>query len=91
MALGDIATDAVLAAVQIDRDRPGTAVAGDSSGGWSRIRAPHATLRQAVDTCNAPARRPRTSRNWNPGGRPLGKPSARAGWGSVADQALAVT
>ncbi|MFF1338122.1 FtsK/SpoIIIE domain-containing protein [Streptomyces sp. NPDC058290] len=53
MAFGDISPDAVLAAVQIDRDRPGTAVAGDSSGGWSRIRAPHTTLRQAVDTCNA--------------------------------------
>ncbi|KOG57965.1 plasmid transfer protein [Streptomyces virginiae] len=57
MAFGDISPDAVLAAVQIDRDRPGTAVAGDSSGGWTRIRAPHTTLRQAVDTCNAHAHR----------------------------------
>ncbi|MFE5555228.1 FtsK/SpoIIIE domain-containing protein [Streptomyces sp. NPDC056544] len=57
MAFGDISPDAVLAAVQIDKDRPGTAVAGDSSGGWSRIRAPHTTLRQAVDTCNAHAHR----------------------------------
>ncbi|MFB6825116.1 FtsK/SpoIIIE domain-containing protein [Streptomyces virginiae] len=57
MAFGDISPDAVLAAVQIDRDRPGTAVAGDSSGGWSRVRAPHTTLRQAVDTCNAHAHR----------------------------------
>ncbi|MEU9420709.1 FtsK/SpoIIIE domain-containing protein [Streptomyces sp. NPDC048272] len=57
MAFGDIAPDAVLAAVQIDKERPGTAVAGDSSGGWSRIRAPHTTLRQAVDTCNAHAHR----------------------------------
>ncbi|MFI5985898.1 FtsK/SpoIIIE domain-containing protein [Streptomyces sp. NPDC051555] len=57
MAFGDISPDAVLAAVQIDRSRPGTAVAGDSSGGWSRIRAPHTTLRQAVDTCNAHAHR----------------------------------
>ncbi|MET9960965.1 FtsK/SpoIIIE domain-containing protein [Streptomyces sp. NPDC006326] len=57
MAFGDIFPDAVLAAVQIDKDRPGTAVAGDSSGGWSRIRAPHTTLRQAVDTCNAHAHR----------------------------------
>ncbi|MFJ9344248.1 FtsK/SpoIIIE domain-containing protein [Streptomyces sp. NPDC101733] len=55
MAFGDIAPDAVLAAVQIDKDRPGTAVAGDSSGGWTRIRAPHTTLRAAVDTCNAHA------------------------------------
>ncbi|MGW6574244.1 FtsK/SpoIIIE domain-containing protein [Streptomyces sp. NPDC054945] len=57
MAFGDISPDAVLAAVQIDKDRPGTAVAGDSSGGWTRIRAPHTTLRQAVDTCNAHAHR----------------------------------
>ncbi|WP_330330397.1 FtsK/SpoIIIE domain-containing protein [Streptomyces sp. NBC_00536] len=57
MAFGDISPDAVLAAVQIDKDRPGTAVAGDSSGGWYRIRAPHTTLRQAVDTCNAHAHR----------------------------------
>ncbi|WP_328776127.1 FtsK/SpoIIIE domain-containing protein [Streptomyces goshikiensis] len=57
MAFGDISPDAVLAAVQIDKDRPGTAVAGDSSGGWSRIRAPHTTLRQAVDVCNAHAHR----------------------------------
>ncbi|GGZ74983.1 conjugal transfer protein TraS [Streptomyces subrutilus] len=57
MAFGDISPDAVLAAVQIGKDRPGTAVAGDSSGGWSRIRAPHTTLRQAVDTCNAHAHR----------------------------------
>ncbi|MGT2528405.1 FtsK/SpoIIIE domain-containing protein [Streptomyces nojiriensis] len=57
MAFGDISPDAVLAAVQIDKERPGTAVAGDSSGGWSRIRAPHTTLRQAVDTCNTYAYR----------------------------------
>ncbi|MET9886232.1 FtsK/SpoIIIE domain-containing protein [Streptomyces sp. NPDC006430] len=57
MAFGDISPDAVLAAVQIDKERPGTAVAGDSSGGWSRIRAPHTTLRQAVDVCNAHAHR----------------------------------
>ncbi|MGW7460353.1 FtsK/SpoIIIE domain-containing protein [Streptomyces sp. NPDC054797] len=57
MAFGDISPDAVLAAVQIDKDRPGTAVAGDSSGGWCRIRAPHTTLRQAVDICNAHAHR----------------------------------
>ncbi|MET9606229.1 FtsK/SpoIIIE domain-containing protein [Streptomyces sp. NPDC006512] len=57
MAFGDISPDAVLAAVQIDRERPGTAVAGDSSGGWSRIRAPHTTLRKAVDICNAHAYR----------------------------------
>ncbi|KPI21785.1 cell division FtsK/SpoIIIE [Actinobacteria bacterium OV450] len=57
MAFGDISSEAVLAAIQIDKDRPGTAVVGDSSGGWTRIRTPHTTLRQAVDVCNAHAHR----------------------------------
>ncbi|MFF0112095.1 FtsK/SpoIIIE domain-containing protein [Streptomyces prasinus] len=52
MAFGDIAPDAVLAAIQISTDTPGVAVTGDSSGGWHRIRAPHTSLRQAVNTCN---------------------------------------
>ncbi|MFI1499797.1 FtsK/SpoIIIE domain-containing protein [Streptomyces platensis] len=52
MAFGDIAPDAVLAAIQIPADAPGTAVAGDSTGGWSRIRAPHTSLRAAVNLCN---------------------------------------
>lgn len=52
MAFGDIAPDAVLAAIQIPTDTPGVAVTGDSSGGWARIRAPHTSLRQAVNTCN---------------------------------------
>ncbi|GGZ86076.1 FtsK/SpoIIIE domain-containing protein [Streptomyces echinoruber] len=52
MAFGDIAPDAVLAAIQISPDTPGVAVAGDSTGGWSRIRAPHTSLRKAVDACN---------------------------------------
>ncbi len=52
MAFGDIAPDAVLAAIQIPTDTPGIAVTGDSSGGWSRIRAPHTSLRQAVNICN---------------------------------------
>ncbi|MDT9693335.1 FtsK/SpoIIIE domain-containing protein [Streptomyces sp. P9(2023)] len=55
MAFGDIAPDAVLATIQIPTDRPGTAVAGDSAGGWVRIRTPHLTLRRAVNTCNAHA------------------------------------
>ncbi|MGW6707252.1 FtsK/SpoIIIE domain-containing protein [Streptomyces sp. NPDC054956] len=55
MAFGDISPDAVLAAVQIRTERPGTAVVGDSSGGWVRIRTPHTTLRQAVNVCNAAA------------------------------------
>jgi S-DNA-T family DNA segregation ATPase FtsK/SpoIIIE len=52
MAFGDIAPDAVLAAIQISPDSPGVAVAGDSSGGWARIRTPHTSLRKAVDACN---------------------------------------
>ncbi|MFF3872067.1 FtsK/SpoIIIE domain-containing protein [Streptomyces sp. NPDC001978] len=52
MAFGDIAPDAVLAAIQIPTDMPGVAIAGDSTGGWARIRAPHTSLRQAVNTCN---------------------------------------
>ena len=55
MAFGDISPDAVLATVQIRTDRPGTAVAGESSGGWVRIRTPHLTLRRAVNLCNAHA------------------------------------
>ncbi|AZQ34833.1 plasmid transfer protein [Streptomyces cyaneochromogenes] len=57
MAFGDIAPDAVLAAIQIPADMRGLAIAGDSTGGWHRIRAPHTTLRQAVNTCNRHADR----------------------------------
>ena len=57
MAFGDIAPDAVLATIQIPTERPGTAVAGDSSGGWVRIRTPHLTLRRAVNLCNTLADR----------------------------------
>ncbi|MFJ3339039.1 FtsK/SpoIIIE domain-containing protein [Streptomyces sp. NPDC086766] len=57
MAFGDIAPDAVLAAIQIPSDMPGVAIAGDSTGGWSRIRAPHTSLRQAVNICNRHADR----------------------------------
>ncbi|MGW2207349.1 FtsK/SpoIIIE domain-containing protein [Streptomyces sp. NPDC001774] len=57
MAFGDISPDGVLATIQIRTDRPGTAVAGDSSGGWVRIRTPHLTLRRAVNLCNAHAHR----------------------------------
>jgi S-DNA-T family DNA segregation ATPase FtsK/SpoIIIE len=52
MAFGDISPDAVLAAIQIPTDMPGVAIAGDSTGGWARIRAPHTSLRQAVNICN---------------------------------------
>ncbi|MCX5363499.1 FtsK/SpoIIIE domain-containing protein [Streptomyces sp. NBC_00124] len=57
MAFGDISPDAVLAAIQIPTDTPGVAIAGDSTGGWHRIRAPHTTLRQAVNICNRHADR----------------------------------
>ncbi|MEU3074557.1 FtsK/SpoIIIE domain-containing protein [Streptomyces laurentii] len=57
MAFGDIAPDAVLATIQIRTDRPGTAVTGDSSGGWVRIRTPHLTLRRAVNIANSSAHR----------------------------------
>ncbi|MGW3625469.1 FtsK/SpoIIIE domain-containing protein [Streptomyces sp. NPDC000880] len=57
MAFGDIAPDAVLAAVSIPTETPGLAVTGDSSGGWARIRTPHTTMRQAVNACNRHAHR----------------------------------
>lgn len=57
MAFGDIAPDAVLAAIQIPTETPGIAVTGDSTGGWARIRAPHTSLREAVNICNRHADR----------------------------------
>ncbi|GLF95981.1 FtsK/SpoIIIE domain-containing protein [Streptomyces yaizuensis] len=51
MALGDIAPDAVMAACAIAPERPGLAVAGDTSGGWSRIRTPYLSLSDAARTC----------------------------------------
>ncbi|MER7956857.1 FtsK/SpoIIIE domain-containing protein [Streptomyces sp. NPDC096030] len=57
MAFGDVSSDAVLATIQIRTDRPGTAVAGESSGGWVRIRTPHLTLRRAVNIANSQAHR----------------------------------
>ncbi|MGW7666515.1 plasmid transfer protein, partial [Streptomyces sp. NPDC054775] len=57
MAFGDISPDAVLAAIQIPAEMRGVAVAGDSTGGWHRIRAPHTSLRQAVNVCNRHADR----------------------------------
>ncbi|WP_329121012.1 FtsK/SpoIIIE domain-containing protein [Streptomyces sp. NBC_01353] len=52
MAFGDIAPDAALATVQIPVEYPGLAITGDASGGWSRIRTPHISLRTAVNACN---------------------------------------
>ncbi|ASQ95658.1 FtsK/SpoIIIE domain-containing protein [Streptomyces sp. 11-1-2] len=57
MAFGDIAPDAVLAAIQIPAETRGLAIAGDSTGGWHRIRAPHTSLREAVNICNKHAHR----------------------------------
>ncbi|MER5714688.1 FtsK/SpoIIIE domain-containing protein [Streptomyces sp. NPDC002132] len=57
MAFGDISPDAVLAAIQIPAEMRGIAITGDSSGGWHRIRAPHTSLRQAVNLCNRHADR----------------------------------
>ncbi|MER5768075.1 FtsK/SpoIIIE domain-containing protein [Streptomyces sp. NPDC001985] len=51
MAVGDIAPDAVMAACAIAPERPGLAVAGDTSGGWSRIRTPYLSLGDAARTC----------------------------------------
>ncbi|MCK1823040.1 plasmid transfer protein [Streptomyces sp. XM83C] len=51
MGLGDIAPDAVAAVTTIAPDRPGVAVAGDTSGGWSRIRTPETTPEQAAAVC----------------------------------------
>ncbi|WP_326689758.1 FtsK/SpoIIIE domain-containing protein [Streptomyces sp. NBC_01795] len=51
MALGDIAPEAVGAACTIAPERPGLAVVGDTSGGWSRIRTVHLSLADAAARC----------------------------------------
>ncbi|QIJ64987.1 FtsK/SpoIIIE domain-containing protein [Streptomyces sp. JB150] len=51
MGLADVAPDAVPAASLIPMDRPGTAVAADSTGGWSKIRTPHTTRDDVVAVC----------------------------------------
>ncbi|MEV7983436.1 FtsK/SpoIIIE domain-containing protein [Streptomyces sp. NPDC086519] len=55
MALGDIAPEAAYAACSIAAELPGLAVAGDTSGGWSRIRTPYLSLTDAAATCRATA------------------------------------
>ncbi|MEU6080459.1 FtsK/SpoIIIE domain-containing protein [Streptomyces sp. NPDC047108] len=55
MALGDIAPEAVSAACAIAPERPGLAVAGDTSGGWSRIRTPYLSLGDAAEICQETA------------------------------------
>ncbi|WP_405788138.1 FtsK/SpoIIIE domain-containing protein [Streptomyces sp. NBC_01367] len=51
MGLGDIAPDAVVAVTAIPPDKPGVAVAGDTSGGWSRIRTPELSAEEAAEIC----------------------------------------
>ncbi len=51
MAFGDIAAEAAQAATAIPADRPGTAIAGDSSGGWSHIRTPHRKIGDVARLC----------------------------------------
>ncbi|MGW3022744.1 FtsK/SpoIIIE domain-containing protein [Streptomyces sp. NPDC001221] len=55
MALGDIAPEAVYAACAIAPELPGLAVAGDTSGGWSRIRTPFLSLADAAAVCRESA------------------------------------
>ncbi|MFD9647946.1 FtsK/SpoIIIE domain-containing protein [Streptomyces sp. NPDC059082] len=55
MGVGDIAPDAVVTVLTIPPDRPGIAVAGDTSGGWSRIRTPALTASEAAAICAAHA------------------------------------
>ncbi len=57
MALGDIAPDAVSVVTSLPPSRPGVAVAGDTSGGWSRIRTPDVTLPEVAAICREFAHR----------------------------------
>ncbi|MEU0457227.1 FtsK/SpoIIIE domain-containing protein [Streptomyces sp. NPDC006129] len=51
MGLADVAPDAVPAASLIPMNRPGTAVAADPSGGWSKIRTPETSRDEVVAVC----------------------------------------
>ncbi|MER6693562.1 FtsK/SpoIIIE domain-containing protein [Streptomyces minutiscleroticus] len=53
MGLADIAPDAVPVASLIPMERPGTAVAADSSGGWSKIRTPETSREEVAAVCRA--------------------------------------
>lgn len=57
MALGDIAPEAVTAACTIPAERPGLAVAADSSGRWARVRTPYLSLTDAATHCAIHAHR----------------------------------
>ena len=51
MGLADVAPGAVPAASLIQMNRPGTAVAADASGGWSKIRTPDTPREEVVAVC----------------------------------------
>ncbi|MEU8527889.1 FtsK/SpoIIIE domain-containing protein [Streptomyces sp. NPDC048629] len=51
MGLADVAPDAVMPASLIPAERPGTAVAADSSGGWAKIRTPQTSRDEAAAVC----------------------------------------
>ncbi|MFI0225071.1 FtsK/SpoIIIE domain-containing protein [Streptomyces lydicus] len=51
MGLADVAPDAVPVASLIPMNRPGTAVAADSTGGWSKIRTPETSRDEVVAVC----------------------------------------
>ncbi|WP_405964293.1 FtsK/SpoIIIE domain-containing protein [Streptomyces sp. NBC_00723] len=51
MGLADVAPDAVPAATLIPMERPGTAVAADTSGGWSKIRTPEISKAEVIAVC----------------------------------------
>ncbi|GGS90560.1 FtsK/SpoIIIE domain-containing protein [Streptomyces griseoviridis] len=53
MGLNDVAPDAVPVASLIPMERPGTAVAADSSGGWSKIRTPDTSREEVAAVCRA--------------------------------------
>ncbi|MFD7706195.1 FtsK/SpoIIIE domain-containing protein [Streptomyces sp. NPDC059786] len=53
MGLADVAPDAVPVASLIPMERPGTAVAADSSGGWSKIRTPEVSRAEVAAVCRA--------------------------------------
>ncbi|MEY9965928.1 S-DNA-T family DNA segregation ATPase FtsK/SpoIIIE [Streptacidiphilus sp. MAP12-16] len=51
MGLGDITEEGMHASTLISADQPGTAIAGDAAGRWSRIRTPYRSLTEASAYC----------------------------------------
>ena len=86
MALGDIAPEAVGAACAIAPERPGLAVAGDTSGGWSRIRTPYLSLADAAAVCRDTPTSYRTYPRSTRSGPPSRPPGRRT---RTADEAAA--